>query len=60
MEEVLAKVLGEEKKREQSEILSVLDALRKTRKARGGTGAPLEMPRHLQTAIVITDADLKD
>lgn len=42
---------------------TVLDALRRTRKQRGGTGAPLEVPVHLRGAaegkgILITDADL--
>lgn len=45
------------------ETLSVLDKLRATRKSRGGTGAPLQVPGHLKDAaegigIVITDADL--
>lgn len=45
------------------ETLSVLDKLRATRKSRGGTGAPLQVPGHLKGAaegvgIVITDADL--
>lgn len=53
--------LTEAKRAEQGEVLSTLDMLRRTRKARGGTGAPLQVPLHLQSsaAIVITDADLK-
>lgn len=61
--EALAKVLVEEKRKEQGSTLSVLDALRRSRKARGGTGAPLTVPANLQDAaagqgILITDADL--
>jgi hypothetical protein len=49
---------------QQDETRKVLDYLRKTRKSRGGTGAPLEIPPHLRDAsegagIVITDADLQ-
>lgn len=61
--EAITKVLAEDKRREQSETLSVLDVLRRTRKARGGTGAPLAVPADLRDAadgkgVVITDADL--
>lgn len=50
-----------ELRRKQGETLSVLDELRRTRKARGGVGAPLNVPANLRegTEIVITDADLK-
>lgn len=59
-ENLLTQVLVEEKRREQGETLSVLDALRRTRKARGGVGAPLIVPRNLSgKEIVITDDDLK-
>lgn len=56
-------ILAEQKRQDQNETKSVLDHLRKTRKARGGVGAPLIVPAHLQDAsmgqgIVITDADL--
>lgn len=62
--EALSKVLVEEKQREQGETLSVLDALRRTRKARGGVGAPLQVPAHLKdaskgTGIIITDEDVE-
>lgn len=55
--------LAEEKLREFGETNSVLDQLRRTRKSRGGVGAPLQVPTHLKDAaqgqgIVITDADL--
>lgn len=47
----------------QNETRSILDQLRRTRKARGGTGKPLEVPGNLKDAaqgqgIIITDADL--
>lgn len=55
--------LTEMKRSEQGEVLSVLDQLRRTRAARGGTGAPLQVPAHLQpgpsTTIIITDDDIK-
>lgn len=55
--------LTEGRRAENDETKSLLDRLRATRKARGGTGAPLEVPAHLRDAasgvgIVITDADL--
>lgn len=55
--------LVEEKRKEQGVTLSVLDALRRSRKDRGGVGAPLEIPANLRDAaagqgIIITDADL--
>lgn len=49
---------------QHGDILSVLDKLRATRKARGGVGAPLVVPAHLRDAaegkpgIIITDVDL--
>lgn len=61
----LRKFMVEEKRKSQEETLSVLDVLRKTRKARGGVGAPLDVPAHLRGAadgkpsIIITDEDLK-
>ena len=59
----LATALVEVKRAEQSEVLSLLDQLRRTRKDRGGVGAPLQVPAHLRDAaegqgIIITDADL--
>lgn len=62
--ETLGKFLAEELKKEQGTTLSVLDMLRRTRKSRGGVGAPLEIPSSLKGAsegqgIIITDADLK-
>lgn len=44
-------------------MLHTLDALRRTRKQRGGVGAPLDVPASLKDAargqgIVITDEDL--
>ena len=55
--------VAEKKRIEHDEILSKLDELRRTRKARGGVGAPLQVPFHLRDAaggygIVVTDADL--
>lgn len=60
--EALAKVLSEQKVQEQGQTLSVLDALRKTRKQRGGVGEPLIIPRSLQLSsnIIVTDAELND
>jgi hypothetical protein len=53
-------VLLDEKHRQQNEVLSILDTLRRTRKSRGGVGAPLDMPRHLakeaDNTILVTDA----
>lgn len=48
---------------EHQEINKTLEMLRKTRKARGGAGAPLQVPVHLRDAaagkpILVTDADL--
>lgn len=59
--EALQKVQGEELKRKHGETLSVLDALRRSRKSRGGVGAPLQVPAHLRdgTQLVITDEQLK-
>jgi len=64
MDEVLTKYLVEEKKKEQGTTLSVLDMLRRTRKSRGGVGAPLQIPSDLAGAaagqgIIITDGELK-
>lgn len=57
----MAAALTVAKQAEQDEVKLTLDRLRATRKARGGVGAPLQVPIHLQSsaAIVITDADLK-
>lgn len=56
----LGMALTEAKRAEFDDTLSILDKLRATRKARGGVGAPLQVPLHLRagTEIVITDADL--
>lgn len=48
---------------QHDDIKKKLDELRRTRKARGGVGAPLQVPAHLRDAaagigIVVTDADL--
>lgn len=48
-----------QKKKEQDDTLSILDTLRKTRISRGGVGAPLDVPRHLENAIVVTDDEFK-
>lgn len=63
--EAIIEVLVEDKKRQHNETLSALDILRRTRKSRGGVGAPLQVPANLRSAangigIVITDADLKN
>jgi hypothetical protein len=55
--EDLGKFLVEEKKKEFDDNNRVLEALRRSRKSRGGVGAPLDVPRHLRNSIVITDAD---
>lgn len=59
----LGEMLAASKKKEHEETLGVLDALRRTRKARGGPGAPLQVPANLRNAangigIIITDSDL--
>lgn len=59
----LGQMLAESKRREHQEVLGPLDALRRSRKTRGGTGAPLQVPANLKNAangqgIIITDADL--
>lgn len=61
----LSQYLREQKIAEQGETLTVLDALRRSRKSRGGTGEPLRVPPNLADAargqgIVITDADIND
>lgn len=48
---------------EHNETRKLLEELRKTRKMRGGVGAPLVVPDHLRDAaagqgIIVTDADL--
>lgn len=62
MSDQLTQFLTEEKKKEMDKTKSTLDELRRTRRARGGTGAPLEIPRHLRAvdsnAIIITDNDM--
>lgn len=60
----ITQVLTEETRRQQDETKKILDYLRQTRKSRGGTGKPLEVPAHLKDAsegigVIITDADLK-
>jgi hypothetical protein len=57
VDELVTQFLVEERIKANKETLIVLDALRRMRKSQGGVGAPLEIPRELQTAIVITDAD---
>lgn len=59
----LGQMLAASKAQEHKETLGVLDALRRSRKSRGGVGAPLQVPANLKNAangqgIVITDADL--
>lgn len=59
----LGQMLAESKRIQHQETLGVLDALRRTRKQRGGTGAPLQVPANLKNAangvgIIITDSDL--
>lgn len=61
--EQLTKFLTEEKMKEFDETKKQLDVLRSTRRSRGGVGAPLQVPGHLQDAaegrgIIVTDADL--
>lgn len=58
--DLLKKALAEDIAGRQNETRRVLDALRKTRRARGGTGAPLEQPAHLRNPIFVTDAELAD
>lgn len=54
---LIRKVLVEEKRRAQNEQLTVLESLRRSRKARGGVGAPLEVPVHLRGGpVILTDA----
>jgi hypothetical protein len=58
MNEDLKKALVEQKRLEQNETRAILDTLRRTRKARGGVGAPLLVPAHLGgNAVVLTDPD---
>lgn len=53
----LNKFVVEEKRKEQNETLTVLEALRKSRKARGGVGAPLIVPDDLKSpGIILTDS----
>lgn len=64
-QEAIIKVLVEDKRREFNETNSALDILRRTRRDRGGVGAPLQVPAHLKSAangvgIVVTDADLRN
>ena len=59
----MAAAMTEHKREEFNETRSLLDQLRRTRAARGGVGAPLQVPLHLRDAaagmgIVVTDADL--
>jgi hypothetical protein len=56
----LREFLTFEKVKEQQETLTVLEMLRRTRKSRGGVGAPLQVPAHLAGGpMIVTDADLK-
>jgi hypothetical protein len=62
-QEALTKFLLEEQKKAHDETRKTLDELRRTRKTRGGVGAPLDVPFHLKDAargmgIIVTDADL--
>lgn len=57
--EAIIKVLAEQTRSEQDETKKVLDVLRRTRAARGGTGAPLEVPAHLRNPITMTDDDVE-
>lgn len=55
--------LTEMKQGEFNETNSLLEKLRRKRKAEGGSGAPLVVPMHLRDAsagraIIVTDADL--
>ncbi len=45
---------------EQDNVKKQLDILRKTRPARGGTGAPLSVPRHLEIVNVVSDGELNE
>lgn len=58
--EQLAKFLGEQLKDTHDQQRKILDELRRSRRARGGVGAPLEVPAHLRESsqIIVTDADL--
>lgn len=61
MEKEPLKFLSLQKVMEQEDTLRLLDALRKTRKLRGGTGAPLIVPTNLKeersNTLFVTDAD---
>lgn len=62
-QEQLKKFLLEDMTRNHNETRKTLDELRRTRVARGGVGAPLQVPTHLRDAaagigIIVTDADL--
>lgn len=57
--ELLTKYRTEELKKEHDSARKLLDELRRSRKARGGVGAPLDVPAHLSEArqtIILTDA----
>lgn len=62
--ELLQKFLVAEEKKTHDSTNKILDELRRTRKARGGVGAPLEVPAHLRGVtdgsglILVTDAEL--
>lgn len=58
--EAMKEVMTQDLQKRHGETLSTLDALRRSRVSRGGVGAPLDVPVHLQQAIVITDAVLND
>lgn len=56
-QEQLKKFLSEEQKQDHDKKLSILDALRRTRASRGGTGAPLQIPGHLKQPLIIMPND---
>ena len=62
-DEAIKEVMLADLQSRQNETKKVLDVLRATRRARGGTGEPLKVPGHLAgvamgRAIIVTDADL--
>ena len=58
MDEKDVKILVKDKQIEQHGTLAILDVLRKSRKSRGGVGAPLVVASHLndtRQTIILTD-----
>lgn len=54
--ELMTKFLVEEKIKDQQGTLTVLESLRRSRKSRGGVGAPLQVPTHLGgNTLILTD-----